>query len=177
MSFQWLTPDLTFRLGVLSKNYWAYQFVSLLISLAISGVIKNSQYSNEVLVFSKSMFRSDLPLNGKMITQLLTLSMCHVPCHSHHWHYLYHQSWLFIDCLTELSFRSLSPLDSLSEISLHSFSYSTSHNTSSSLTCILFLGPAIMLTQTQVCFQSLSTSFNTQTYLEGLINTLHIVTR
>jgi hypothetical protein len=54
-----------FRLGMFSKNFWAYQFVALAITSAISGVQNYSKYSRELQGSSKSTFMQGLPTDGE----------------------------------------------------------------------------------------------------------------
>jgi hypothetical protein len=57
--------DFSFRLGVFSKNFWAYRFVFLAIISAVSGIQSYSKYSRGLLGSSKSTCMPGLPVNGK----------------------------------------------------------------------------------------------------------------
>jgi hypothetical protein len=81
------------------------------------------------------------------VAQHLTLPECHAACYCCHWHFLLHQSWLCVHHVTKFSHLfHVTATFIHSEISLHLFSCNSSHNTSSSLTCIFLLGPAIFFT-------------------------------
>jgi hypothetical protein len=57
--------DLSFKLGVFSKNVWAYQFVSVAITSTRFDVQNNSEYSRWLLGSSKPTFMPGMPVNGK----------------------------------------------------------------------------------------------------------------
>jgi hypothetical protein len=57
--------DFSFRLGMFSKNFLAYRFVSLAITSAMSGIQNNSKYSWGLLGSFKSTFILGLPVNRK----------------------------------------------------------------------------------------------------------------
>jgi hypothetical protein len=68
----------SFRLGMFSKKFWVYRFISLAITFVISGVQYNSEYSRGLLGSCKSTFMPGLPVNVKC--GHLAPDFAHKPC-------------------------------------------------------------------------------------------------